>query len=658
MKKLYVILCLLILSVIFAACGQNVITEPSSTESSQSDEEAWFPYSAATLDELEALVDDEECREIVLTDEIVLTEKLIITRPVNIIAKSPLKSDGGCIIIRTDEASEIRINADGTTIEDGAILIDAPKSSVSWLGFAVPDLQFVYDNMNILSYNGENCDGGVFGGDILPEIKAVMLKLSNGNSVENLTFDVAVNEIVLELPYNIKESQLKNASLEIDCDGTDIVNFSKRDDSKIEQLTIRDEYKLSLASSGKQRTYRVILKRQAKKLPVVSLYVDGNASIVSKNEYIFGSMSIDCSGADEFKGCDFTDARLQVKGRGNASWNGTDKKSYRIKFDKKQSVLGRRPDKDWVLVPNYFDKSLIRNALAHEMADCLDYLYYNPNHTMIDLFINGEYRGVYSIADKIEESNEKIDLKATDNKDDIEFLIEIGWEYDGTNIYGVDYFDTATLERLYVKEPKITEANKPTIWPIMFYMAEADVAIVTGNNYEAYFDMDALVDWFILAELTNNTEMAFYRSCYFYKPEGGKITMGPVWDFDMAFGNHYADIPNYDGWATAEATYDYVNITWTSYLIKYPAFMERVKARWVEKRDELLEIANTTIDELYEKVSPSAEANFELWKIMNIQVGSTSVNPSVYNTYEKQVEYVRSFLQKRADWIDNELGVN
>ena len=133
--------------------------------------------------------------------------------------------------------------------------------------------------------------------------------------------------------------------------------------------------------------------------------------------------------------------------------------------------------------------------------------------------------------------------------------------------------------------------------------------------------------------------------------------MGPVWDFDMAFGNHEGDIKGYNGWATAEATYHYVNDTWTTYLVKDEQFMAKVKARWIEVRDRLLDTAFSTIDTQYELVKDSAELNFRRWDILDKKVGIGTVDYTVYNTYELQVRYLREFITQRAAYIDQRLGI-
>lgn len=479
----------------------------------------------------------------------------------------------------------------------------------------------------------------------------------DNKKIEGSTYAVKGDVLTLCYPFSLDEKKLNELKPVVasadgigwtitESDGTDVSAFSL---GKRYMLALTDE-------NGEISEYYLDIKRKCKNLPVISVHTDGGKAIDSKETYVQGVFEIDCSGSEKYGDFSFNGKSVGIKGRGNASWYNTDKKSYRLKFDEKVSILGLDADKDWVLVSNYFDKSLVRNAVAHALAGQMEHLEYTPAHIPVDLFINGEYRGVYTIADKIEVSEEKIDIETSSEVEDPGFLIEIGWDYDAENIYGKDYFDVSIIKRLYVKEPEITEKYNSRMLEIIDYVKAADNAIASGKGYEQYIDVDSMVDWFIIAELTNNTEMAFYRSCYFYKPAGGKIKMGPVWDFDMAFGNFSGDITNYDGWATAEADFVYVNDTWTTYLIKDKAFMEKVKVRWNEKKEILLATADSVLTELYAQINASAEENFIKWDILNKKVGEGSVDYIVYDTYEKQVQYVRDFINKRAKWMTDELN--
>ena len=379
----------------------------------------------------------------------------------------------------------------------------------------------------------------------------------------------------------------------------------------------------------------------------LEINTDGGVPIVEKNTYIHGTLTLDGESYE-----------IKIRGRGNASWNLFPKKAYRIKLDKGVSLFGLPENRDFVLSSNYADKTLIRNCVAHDMAKSLTGLYYTPTHIPVNLYLNGEYLGVYTFADKIEDGNGRLSLGniSLAEKEDIGFLLEIGWDYDSENVYNRDYFDAKKVLRIYVKEPEITQVNSPELRYVKKYILDTESAIVAGSGWEDYIDVDCWVDWLIINELTFNTESSFYRSCYLYKNEGGKLCLGPVWDFDMAFGNHQGDIKGYDGWCTTEATYSYVSDNWMCYLMKSPEFTSRLKARWNEVKDNLLTVAIGAVDTYSAAVSESADANFEKWDIMGKQIGLGNVDPSEYDTYEKQIEYLRDFINTRWNYIDTRIN--
>ncbi len=488
------------------------------------------------------------------------------------------------------------------------------------------------------------------------EIEEIKLKHSNGSEIENTVFSVKDGIISVKVPYSLNENDLTELTPVFLCYGSSVISLTDADGNSVQTVDFGKSYSVILSGSRSEIRYSFTVERDGNNIPIISLYTDSGENIESKFDYVHGYLSIDTANSAEHYGQSRKMIPLNVRGRGNASWRMSPKRSYRIKLDDKESILGLDSNRDWVLVPNYYDKSLIRNAVAHSMADQMENLYYNPTHIMVDLFINGKYVGVYSISDKIEVSDKKINIGNTSGVSSPGFLIEIGWDYDEKLYYGKDYFDTDLLYRLFVKEPKIEKRYSDEMKYIMDYIEKTEKSILNLSEYENYIDVDSFVDWFIIAELTNNTEMAFYRSCYFYKPENGKLIMGPVWDFDMAFGNHTGDVKNYDKWATAEATYHEIGINWASYLIKDEAFMKKVKARWDEKGELLVKTALDSIDKYSAQVTDSAVENFKVWNILNKKVGLGRVDPKKYNTYELQIQYLKEFVTKRAEWIDSELN--
>jgi len=131
--------------------------------------------------------------------------------------------------------------------------------------------------------------------------------------------------------------------------------------------------------------------------------------------------------------------------------------------------------------------------------------------------------------------------------------------------------------------------------------------------------------------------------------------MGPVWDFDMAFGNHMGDLSGYDGWCTTESTYVYIMENWMNYLLTYEEFTDAVKSRWAEKKDELLAVALDAVDYYSASLEGSWQQNFERWDVLGRYVGVGAVNPYIYDTYEKQVQYLRDFIDQRWAYMDERI---
>ena len=380
-------------------------------------------------------------------------------------------------------------------------------------------------------------------------------------------------------------------------------------------------------------------------VPTVEIVTEGGAPVADKVNYVPAQMKI----GDEVYS-------LGIRGRGNASWNQFPKKAYRLKLDEGAPLFGLPQNRDWVLVSNYADKTLVRNCVAHTAATVLSGLDYTPTHIPVHLKLNGEYLGVYTFADKIEEGNGRLDLGRTEGGEDVGFLLEIGWDFDGENVYNRDYFDTDMVLRIYVKEPEIKVKNSPEFLYAKGYVLQMEEAVVADGDWEQYIDVDSWVDWFILNELTFNTESSFYRSCYLWRPSGGKLHLGPVWDFDMAFGNHLGDLAGYDGYCTTESTYQYITENWMDHLLRSPRFTARVKARWNEVREKLLSVSLGALDEYSALLSQAQEQNFERWNIMNVRVGVASVDPERYYTYDLQVGYVREFIKTRHAYLDERIN--
>lgn len=414
-------------------------------------------------------------------------------------------------------------------------------------------------------------------------------------------------------------------------------------------ITVTDEY-------GKRKRFTLTANRTVHDLPIVNILLgDSKAETdIQRDVYSGMEMYIDCSGAEGFS--DTTILSGGIRGRGHSSWSW-DKKPYRIKLDTSVPILGMPKNRDWILLSNYADKSLMRNIVAYDMGRGLDFIW-TPTQYPVDLFVNGVYRGVYALGEHREISQHRINIDESDSVDR-GYVLEVGGADGEGLVLGVDYFHTNSNSVQFITfvDPDTDKLTAEQRQFVMDYVNAADAAIVSGEGYENYIDVESFCDWIIMHELTCNLDSCFRRSCYITKDKGGKIEMGPIWDFDMAFGNFVMDNASYNTWFTLGTTADkaYVKVNWCNYLMKNESFRAKIKARWFEVRDELLERAHRSIAENKAKIAVSQTENFAVWDILGKKTGYQSWATANIADYDSQVDYLEEFIEKRAKWIDENI---
>ena len=171
------------------------------------------------------------------------------------------------------------------------------------------------------------------------------------------------------------------------------------------------------------------------------------------------------------------------------------------------------------------------------------------------------------------------------------------------------------------------------------------------NGYRNYFDVDSLIDWYIVNELTRNPDAIFYSSVYFYyNPEDKLLHMGPNWDFDISCGNI-----NYSGCDNPEGYY-IKNAKWISRFFQDETFIAQLKERWKEKKDELNIFITEEIQTEANNLSDAAELNFKIWDILGSYVWP---NPDGYEqrtTYQSEVDLLIDFLTTRFNFLDEDFS--
>ena len=375
-------------------------------------------------------------------------------------------------------------------------------------------------------------------------------------------------------------------------------------------------------------------------LPIIYVNTNGVA-IDSKEDYVEGVASI--IGGENYP--DLVEAEMKIKGRGNSTWwqGGVwGKKPYQIKFDVKTEVLNIPKDKKWVLLAELSDKSLIRNKISREMGD-ISRFDYVPKAEYVELFINDQHAGTYLIGQKVEESKNRV------NVGDKGYLIEI----DQTNRIDEDdvYFTTDGWSKFpsnlfNIKEPSL-ELNSNEYNLIKNHIIDFEKALFGDNftdadlGYRAFIDLDSFIDWYLINEICKNQDAATYSSIYFNYIPGEKIKMGPLWDFDLAYGN--VDYSN----ATYPEGFHIKSNPWYKRMFEDPYFNSLVKDRFLYYETNLDMLLNK-IDLIEKYLEKSQQKNFEIWPILGQYVWP---NPVYYDTHHEEVEHLKDWIEQRMTWL-------
>ena len=339
--------------------------------------------------------------------------------------------------------------------------------------------------------------------------------------------------------------------------------------------------------------------------------------------------------------------------RGNASRNFP-KKPWRIKFDKKQRVLDAPGKaKKWTLLNNYGDKTLMRNLLAFELSKRLG-MPYTPYGTVVDVLLNGEYKGCYQLCDQVEVNKNRVDIVEMTPQDNSGTALTGGYfiEIDAYADQEASHFYSNKGNPVTIKSPEedsITTQQKTYIRQRFNTME---------SSWSTYLDLNTFLRHFLVGELSGNTDT--YWSVFMYKDRDDQMFYtGPVWDFDLAFENDNRTFP-------VNSKSDYIYRSGGSCAGNMKTFVDNIVVRNANARAQLVEIWDEArqsglneenmvafIDSLEQELDLSQQLNFIRWPIMNTYVHQ---NPTLWGSYQAEVQNVRRFMKERIAWMDRKLG--
>ena len=394
-----------------------------------------------------------------------------------------------------------------------------------------------------------------------------------------------------------------------------------------------------------------IFDYDALEMPIFAIYTDNRTPITSKENYIPGELTIRNS-----DGYDEKDMSLGIRGRGNYSWSGTEKKSYRIKFDSKTNLLGQGKGKakSWTLLAVHCDKTLLRNDAAFHFARQLPSLPFTSTSSFVELYLNGKYDGVYEVCDQMQVNPYRVNIDDSGEEEDIGYFLEVD-KNASEDVIRASNGMTFELKSDYVNDAQVTYITN--------YLNNVISALENGSRkrIDSYLDIPSLVESYIVEELFKNLDVG-WGSFYLTKPKGEKMSFGPVWDFDLCSGN--AENDSYDPYFKSPY-YTYVGSDYYRYEMQQSEFflalretswfMDEVRDRYNELTEELASIV-PHINEMASSLSNSFNRNFQRWKIFSKKINREPAEVLRIKTFQGQVDYLTDWLGKRIVWLGDFLN--
>jgi len=409
-------------------------------------------------------------------------------------------------------------------------------------------------------------------------------------------------------------------------------------------------------------------------LPFISINTNGN--IIVDEPKVSANLQIK-------KGDSLIESyQIGIEIRGSSS-QMFDKKSYGFETwdengeDLDASLGGLPEEEDWILYGPYSDKSLIRNVLIYDLSNTIGQ--YATRTDLYELEINESFLGTYVLMEKIKRDKNRVAI-SKNKEEDISggYILKIdkptgdGKWYDESFSFSSRYRPNGSLGQnkntffLY-EYPNADDIDNNQKEYIQNYIHDFENALASEefkseeNGYKNYIDLDSFIDFFILNEISKNPD-GYRLSTFMHKDKGEKLKMGPIWDFNLAFGNvNYCTGASPEGWIYRfnEVCPDDTWLVpfWWYRFMEDPAFVSALKERWNNLRtnlftnSEILEKITSLEENL--KISNSVRNNFSKWSVLGEYVWP---NDFIGNSYNDEINYLKDWTVNRLGWLDTEIN--
>jgi hypothetical protein len=323
------------------------------------------------------------------------------------------------------------------------------------------------------------------------------------------------------------------------------------------------------------------------------------------------------------------------------------KKPYKLKFDNKVDLFGNGLAKEWTLIANYCDPSLIRNHLVYKLADEFDTLESTTKIFTVDLYLNGTYNGVYLVCEQNETGKNRVDIDESLDYVDTGYLLELDARIVNEGVEGKDFFNLYGYYAIKGPDPEDPAFTSEHFDFIKTYTTKAYMSLHSGNFDKVceFLDIQTFADAYVIHELFAMVDVGF-SSFYMHKDAGGKLKAGPLWDMDISAGNcdYQPDAirTNYL-WGKTNP--------WYNALLTFPEFRALIKERLQSFHYQAFIEEEIAAILKYEK---AYNANFAVWDTLGVYVWPNSEIVASITTWKGQVEYLQQWLIAKLAFMKDE----
>ncbi|MCA5006692.1 CotH kinase family protein [Sphingobacterium bovistauri] len=359
-------------------------------------------------------------------------------------------------------------------------------------------------------------------------------------------------------------------------------------------------------------------------IPQFNIAIENNQEVTDKEKYLKATFRID--GKTFYSSFD---APTEIRGRGNSTW-GLPKKPYRLRLNTKASILGLPEARNWVLLANYLDPSLMCNAVAMRIGRDLKVPFTN-DIIPVDLTINGTYRGSYVLTQHLEVAENRINITKAG------YLFELDTYYDEEYKFRSSNYNLPMM----IKSPELD--NQTQVTPIKADFEELEKLIFANdfpnNGYRDKLDIDVFAKYLLVYILTGNEELNHPKSTYMHKIPNGKFSFGPIWDFDWAYGYeanrvHFSNPTREFFWSENNLGSKYFRR-----LLSDPEVKKAFKNHWQNYKSTQFGSLLQFVDEYAALIKDSKARDEQVWK--------------KGKNFESEVSRLKSYLDARRGYIDN-----